>query len=215
MRISTGVSPMQMARAYSAFANSGKLPDSSYLITKITDASGNVIAENRDTGSKQIISADTAKEMTEMLLSVFRVGTAVNAQPYGYSVAGKTGSTEVSFAYGTKDQWIVGYTPDVVVSTWVGFDKTDKTHYMQGISETGITSLYKAEMQALLPYSKQSSFKVQAADSMASSNGTAGKSSASSEDFGSKVKQSISDGLNNAKNKINSWYNNFKNMMGK
>ncbi|MFR0585284.1 transglycosylase domain-containing protein [Lactobacillus porci] len=213
--LSTGVSPMQMARAYSAFANSGKLPDSSYLITKITDASGNVIAENRDTGSKQIISADTAKEMTEMLLSVFRVGTAVNAQPYGYSVAGKTGSTEVSFAYGTKDQWIVGYTPDVVVSTWVGFDKTDKTHYMQGISETGITSLYKAEMQALLPYSKQSSFKVQAADSMASSNGTAGKSSASSEDFGSKVKQSISDGLNNAKNKINSWYNNFKNMMGK
>ncbi|MCT4392650.1 carboxypeptidase, partial [Lactobacillus delbrueckii] len=204
--VSTGVSPLQMARAYSAFANSGKQPDSSYMITKITDASGNVIAENNNTGTSQIISADTAKEMTQMLLSVFTSGTAVNAKPAGYSVAGKTGSTEVSFAYGTKDQWIVGYTPDVVVATWVGFDKTDKNHYMQGISETGITTLYKDEMTRILPYSKQTSFTVQSADSMAQSNGTSSSSSSSS-DWSKKLKESISNGVKNAESTIQSWYN--------
>lgn len=204
--VSTGVSPLQMARAYSAFANSGKLPDSSYMITKITDASGNVIAENNNTGTSQIISADTAKEMTQMLLSVFTSGTAVNAKPAGYSVAGKTGSTEVSFAYGTKDQWIVGYTPDVVVATWVGFDKTDKSYYMQGISETGITTLYRDELTRILPYSKQTSFTVQSADSMAQSNGTSSTSSSSS-NWSKKLKESISDGVKNAESAIKSWYN--------
>ena len=165
-----------------------------------------MIAENNNTGTSQIIFADTAKEMTQMLLSVFTSGTAVNAKPAGYSVAGKTGSTEVSFAYGTKDQWIVGYTPDVVVATWVGFDKTDKNHYMQGISETGITTLYKDEMTRILPYSKQTSFTVQSADSMAQSNGTSSSSSSSS-DWSKKLKESISNGVKNAESTIQSWYN--------
>ncbi|MUP59941.1 carboxypeptidase, partial [Veillonellaceae bacterium M2-4] len=44
--LSTGVSPLQMAKAYSAFANNGNLPNNAYFITKIEDASGNVIAQN-------------------------------------------------------------------------------------------------------------------------------------------------------------------------
>lgn len=204
--LSTGVSPVQMARAYSAFANSGNLPNSSYLITKITDASGNVIAENNDTGTSRVISSSTAKEMTRMLLSVFTTGTAVNAKPSGYSVAGKTGSTEVSFAYGTKDQWIVGYTPDVVVATWVGFDTTNKTHYMQGISETGITTLYKDEMEGILPYSKQTQFTVSAAETSANDSSSSSSSSSSS-GFGQKIKEAIDDGLKNAESGLKSWYN--------
>lgn len=66
--LSSGVSPLQMARAYSAFANKGNLPNNSFFITKITDASGNVLAENNNPGSHRIISENTAKEMTTMML---------------------------------------------------------------------------------------------------------------------------------------------------
>ncbi len=63
-----------------------------------------------------------------------------------------------SYGFGTKDQWIVGYTPDIVLATWVGFDQTSKQRYMQGVSETGITRLYKAEMEGILPYTAQTQF---------------------------------------------------------
>ncbi len=206
--LSTGVSPLQMAKAYSAFANNGNLPNNAYFITKIEDASGNVIAQNSNTGSHRIMSQSVAKEMTSMLLGVFTSGTAQSAQPSGYQVAGKTGSTEVSWAYGTKDQWIVGYTPDVVVATWVGFDKTDQNHYMQGISETGITRLYKAEMEGILPYTKGTAFSEKPAQSMANSTG-------SDSDWLSQAGQNLQNGLNQAGKNIQTWYNNIKGLFGK
>lgn len=139
-------------RAYSAFANEGNLPNQSYCITKITDASGNVIAQNKNPGSHRIISTNTAKEMTSMLLGVFTSGTGRSAQPANFRVAGKTGSTEVPDSYwlGTKDQWIVGYTPDVdfdqlglvlirriKITTWKEFLKQELLH------------LYKSEVRTL------------------------------------------------------------------
>ncbi|CCI85819.1 penicillin-binding protein 2A [Lactobacillus pasteurii DSM 23907 = CRBIP 24.76] len=198
--VSTGVSPLQMARAYSAFANKGNLPNSSYFITKITDASGKVLAENKNTGSHRIISEEIADEMTSMLLGVFTSGTAQSAQPSGYQVAGKTGSTEVSYGFGTKDQWIVGYTPDVVVSTWVGFDRTNAQHYMKGISETGITSLYKAEMEAILPYTKRTQFSEKAAGQLIKQNG-------SDSDWTNGLGEKIQKGIKDAGEKLSKWYN--------
>ena len=206
--LSTGVSPLQMARAYSAFANKGNLPNNAYFITKIEDASGNVIAQNSNIGNHRIMSQSVAKEMTSMLLGVFTSGTAQSAQPAGYEVAGKTGSTEVSWAYGTKDQWIVGYTPDVVVATWVGFDKTDQNHYMQGISETGITRLYKAEMEGILPYTKGTAFSEKPAQSMANATG-------SNSDWLSQAGQNLQNGLNQAGKNIQEWYNNIKGLFGR
>ncbi|EFG56026.1 PBP1A family penicillin-binding protein [Lactobacillus amylolyticus] len=207
--LSSGVSPLQMARAYSAFANSGNLPNNSYFITKITDASGKVLAENNDTGNHRVVSENTAKEMTTMLLGVFKNGTAQTAQPSGYTVAGKTGSTEVpnSYGFGTKDQWIVGYTPDVVLATWVGFDKTNKQHYMHGVSETGITKLYKAEMEAMLPYTAKTQFKVQAPSQIVKQNG-------STSDWTSGLGDKIQKGIGSAGEKINEWYNSIKGLFG-
>lgn len=201
--VSTGVSPLQMARAYCAFANEGNLPNQAYVITKITDASGKVIAQNRQPGSHRVISANTAKEMTSMLLGVFTSGTGVTAQPSNGKVAGKTGSTEVpnSYGFGTKDQWIVGYTPDVTLATWVGFDKTDQQHFMHGVSETGVTHLYKSEMEGILPYTKQTSFKEKPAQEIAQTSGA-------NSDWLGKVKQ----GLGSVGDQINQWYNKFKNI---
>lgn len=203
--LSTGVSPMQMARAYSAFANKGNLPNNSYFITKITDASGNVIGENHDIGRHRIIPESTAKEMTTMLLGVFAGGTGTSAQPAGYRVAGKTGSTEVpnSYGFGTKDQWIVGYTPDVVVATWVGYDRTNKEHFMHGVSETEITRLYKAEMEGILPYTAQNQFTEQAPKQIIQNNG-------SNSDWTNGLNEKIQKGLGSAGEKLNEWYNDLK-----
>ncbi|WEV36458.1 PBP1A family penicillin-binding protein [Lactobacillus sp. ESL0677] len=207
--LSSGVSPLQMARAYSAFANKGNLPNSSYFITKITDASGNVLAENHNPGTHRVISTNTAKEMTTMLLGVFSSGTATSAQPNGYRVAGKTGSTEVpnSYGFGTKDQWIVGYTPDVVVATWVGFDKTNREHYMHGVSETGITRLYKAEMEGILPYTAQNQFTEKAPNQIIKQNGAGS-------DWTSGLGDKIEKGFGSASQKLNEWYNDVKGLIG-
>jgi len=207
--LSTGVSPLQMARAYSAFANKGNLPNNSYFITKITDASGKVLAENNNTGTHRIISANTAKEMTTMMLGVFQNGTAQSAQPNGFRVAGKTGSTEVpnSYGFGTKDQWIVGYTPDIVMATWVGFDRTNQDHYMHGVSETGITRLYKAEMEGILPYTAQTKFSEQAPSQLIKQNG-------SNSDWTGDLGNKLQKGIGSAGEKLNEWYNSIKGLFG-
>lgn len=207
--LSTGVSPLQMARAYSAFANNGNLPNNSYFITKITDASGRVLAQNNNSGTHRIISENTAKEMTTMLLGVFRNGTAQSAQPNGFQVAGKTGSTEVpnSYGFGTKDQWIVGYTPDIVLATWAGFDRTNREHYMQGVSETGITRLYKAEMEGILPYTAKTQFKEEAPTQIIKQNG-------SNSDWTNGLGDKLEKGIGSAGEKINEWYNSVKDLFG-
>lgn len=206
--MSAGVSPLQMATAYSAFANDGNLPDQTYLIRKITDANGKVISQKSNDRYHRIISHRVAEEMTMMLLGVFSNGTAVSAQPAGYEVAGKTGSTEVpnSYGFGTKDQWIVGYTPDIVVATWVGFDKTDKEHYMHGISENGITRLYKSQMESLLPNSPLTKFKVKSAQQNEYASHTDDNDLKSSDSFQDKIKKGI-DGLGK---KVTEWYNGLK-----
>ena len=207
--LSSGVSPLQMARAYSAFANKGNLPNNSYFITKITDASGKVLAENNNTGTHRIISANTAKEMTTMMLGVFQNGTAQSAQPNGFRVAGKTGSTAVpnSYGFGTKDQWIVGYTPDIVMATWVGFDRTNQDHYMHGVSETGITRLYKAEMEGILPYTAQTKFSEQAPSQLIKQNG-------SNSDWTGDLGNKLQKGIGSAGEKLNEWYNSIKGLFG-
>ncbi|WP_416354103.1 PBP1A family penicillin-binding protein [Agrilactobacillus fermenti] len=212
-----GVSPYQMARAYTAFANNGKLADT-HFITKIVDATGAVIVDNSDLKSKQVISSKHAKEMTSMMLDVFKNGTGQTAKPSGYTVAGKTGSTEVpdSYGYGTKDQWIVGYTPNVVVATWIGFDNTDQAHFLKGISEQGVAPIFKLEMENILPNAPTYSFNTKAASSIAAS-----EHADNTGNWFDDVQKNIQNGLDNGKNmlqgaqeKANEWYNDIKSFFG-
>ncbi|MCT2908725.1 PBP1A family penicillin-binding protein [Schleiferilactobacillus harbinensis] len=211
--LSQGVSPLQMARAYSAFANGGKLPDT-HFITKIVDATGAVVVDNTNTTAKQIITAKTANEMTSMMLSVFSSGTGTSAAPSGYKIAGKTGSTEgdSSWGFGTKDQWVVGYTPDITVATWVGFDQTDANHFLKGISEQGVAPIFKQEMQNILPNTKQTPFKVQdaAQEDAANNGGSTGTSSGSGDDWLNDFQSNVEKGINGLKDKASEWYNSLK-----
>ena len=206
--LETGVSPLQMARAYTAFANEGKLA-STHFITKIVDSTGTVIVNNTNTSNKQIISKNTAKEMTSMMLGVYNEGTGKTAKPAGYQIAGKTGSTEVpdNWGYaGTKDQWMIGYTPDVVVASWIGFDSSDQNHFLHSYSENGVASLFKNEMQNILPQTKQTSFGVKDASSLATDN--------QDDSDSSDITKTIEDGVENIKDKASEWYNDIKNFFG-
>ena len=50
-------------------------------------------------------------------------------------MAGKTGTTETNFdSSKTNDQWVIGYTPEVVIATWLGFQETSKTHYLKAVA---------------------------------------------------------------------------------
>lgn len=155
-----GTSPMQMASAYGAFANQGRVYQP-HLITKIIDSTGAVVVDNSDPKYDQVISKDVADEMTSMLLGTFSNGTAAQAKPAGYTVAGKTGTTETNFdANKVNDQWIIGYTPNIVISTWLGFEKVSATHYLSGTSGEEVGQVFKAEAESILPYTKTASFDV-------------------------------------------------------
>jgi penicillin-binding protein 2A len=158
--MSKGVSPLQMADAYSTFPNGGKRMDS-HLITKIVGPTGNIIAEHKPNSTK-VTSKSVTDQMTSMLLNVVESGTGARAQIPNVQIAAKTGSTQLPYndISGTKDQWMVGYTPNLVGSVWVGYDQTDREHYLPGSSETVAVPLFKEIMSSALPYVPQEQFDV-------------------------------------------------------
>ena len=149
--------PLQMAQAYGTFANDGVMNDA-HLITKIENASGQVV-KSHSQKSKRVLSSSANKKMTNMMLGTFTNGTGVNAAPYGYTMAGKTGTTETDFNPDLSgDQWIIGYTPDVVISQWLGFPKTDETHYLTGTSAETASVIFRNVANSVLPYTEGTSF---------------------------------------------------------
>lgn len=158
--LSKGVSPVTMASAYSAFANGGERHEE-HAITKIVDKEGNTVGEWKGKKSKAI-SKETADKMTTMLLGVVQEGTGKGAQIPGREIAGKTGSTQVPIEgiKGVKDQWFVGYTPQLVGAVWVGYDKTDKDHYLTTTSSEGAALVFKDFMAEALKNSEAVSFNV-------------------------------------------------------
>ena len=165
-----GVSPMTMASAYSAFANEGVKYDA-HFIRRIVDASGKTIVDEEDADSTRVVSEKVANEMTSMMIDVYKNGTGVSAKPYGYTIAGKTGSTQgngVDPTAADTDRWYIGYTPDVVLATWVGFDSNKNS--IENAGTRGGAALFKSEMEGILPKTKQSQFKVKAASTLAYEN---------------------------------------------
>ena len=163
--MSTGVSPVQLASAYTTFVNEGVRTEARF-ITKIVDATGAVIVDNTNPETNRVTTAAVAEEMTSMLMGVYADGgTGASAQPSnGMVIAGKTGTTELDRETGyIKSQWMVGYTPDLVVATWLGYDETNEAHNLNNAGKT-MANLYSAEMGALLSISPQTEFAVAAAE---------------------------------------------------
>lgn len=158
--MSKGISPLQLANAFSAFPNGGKRQDS-HLITKIVGPTGNIIAE-REPETTKVTSKENADKMTAMLLNVVESGTGKNAHISDVQIAGKTGSTQLPFndINGTKDQWMVGYTPNLVAAIWIGYDQTDRQHYLPSSGSGNVVPIFKEIMKSAIPYIQNDTFDV-------------------------------------------------------
>lgn len=113
--MTVGISPLEMAGAFSTFPNGGQFIKPSF-VDKITDKSGKVIFEN-ERETTEITSPQNAYIMTSMLESVVKRGTGTYANFSGQAIAGKTGTTNSK-----RDSWFVGYTPYYTASVWIGND---------------------------------------------------------------------------------------------
>ena len=126
------VTPMQMASAYSVFANGGYRINP-WLITKVTEQKGKVLVETKQPvldESLRAIDARNAFMMESLLQTVTRSGTAASAQATlkRPDLYGKTGTTNDSM-----DAWFAGFQPTLTAVTWIGYD----TPHKLGDRETG------------------------------------------------------------------------------
>ncbi len=155
-----GVSPMNMAEAYTTFANYG-YREKTHVIKKIVNADGKVVGRWKEKKIR-VTTKSVTDQMTTMLLGVVEQGSGRGAQILGREVAGKTGSTQVPLEgiSGVKDQWFVGYTPQLVGAIWVGYDRTDKSHYLTTTSGTGAAIVFREVMKDALKNSPAESFHV-------------------------------------------------------
>ncbi|HHY6897636.1 TPA: penicillin-binding protein PBP2A [Streptococcus pneumoniae] len=152
--------PLQMAQAYAAFANEGLMPEA-HFISRIENASGQVIASHKNS-QKRVIDKSVADKMTSMMLGTFTNGTGISSSPADYVMAGKTGTNEAVFNPDyTSDQWVIGYTPDVVISHWLGFPTTDENHYLAGSTSNGAAHVFRNIANTILPYTPGSTFTVE------------------------------------------------------
>ena len=119
----SGVSLLEMTSAYGALAHEGVSMAPTALQAVMT-AEGDP-AWRHTPVRHQAVSPQAAYVMTSLLKGVVERGTAAKAKLLGLRgiVAGKTGTTD-----GYRDAWFVGYTPDVVVGAWVGFDDEEALH---------------------------------------------------------------------------------------
>jgi penicillin-binding protein 1B len=116
------VTPLQMATAYTVFANLGDKV-SPAPISRVTNGDGTtVVAPAAE--RKNVLHPDVAYIMDDMLKDVINKGTAVDAQAWGFkNVAGKTGFAGKTGT--SRDGWFAGFTPDLVCVVYVGFDDGD------------------------------------------------------------------------------------------
>ena len=126
------VTPMQMATAYSVFANGGYRINP-WLIAKVTEQKGKVLVETTPPvldESVRAIDARNAFVMDSLLQEVTRSGTAARAQATlkRVDLYGKTGTTNDSM-----DAWFAGFQPTLAAITWIGYDTPRKL----GDRETG------------------------------------------------------------------------------
>jgi penicillin-binding protein 1A len=111
---SISLSPLEIARAYTPFANGGKLVKTK-IINKVEKA-GNIIFEEENQ-EQNVLSDQTAFIMAWMMRNVVLHGTGWRAKVLKVPVAGKTGTSNNG-----RDTWFIGFTPEIVVAVWVGKD---------------------------------------------------------------------------------------------
>ena len=118
------LTPLQLVRAISAVVNGGKLMEP-YIVSEIVDRNGTTVLRQEPTVVRQVIRPETSETMRMLLESVVTEGTAKNAHVAGYSIGGKTGTSEKIDVFDENGQRV----QDKIVS-FVGVAPMDKPEYI-------------------------------------------------------------------------------------
>ena len=137
------VIPLELARAYCVFPAAGLLPNPIGLRDVFDDHQQPLT--RRHMTVQRVVSPAQAFLMTSLLRSVVTQGTARSLADWGvrFPVAGKTGTTNDS-----RDAWFVGYTPDILILVWVGYDNGASIH----ASGAGAALPIWAELARAIPH---------------------------------------------------------------
>lgn len=114
-----GMTTLEMTAAYCSYGNGGKY-FKPYSYYKVTDSNDEIVLDNTNNSGEQVVSAETADIMREMMKTVITssVGTGRGYGVNGFETFAKTGTTD-----DYKDRWFAGGTPYYFASVWYGYDK--------------------------------------------------------------------------------------------
>lgn len=140
------VSPVELATAYSVFANQG-IYSEPYFINRVVDNKGKVLEENLSKQHK-VISSENAYIITNIMTGVLeKGGTGWRLKErVGRIAAGKTGTTD-----NLNDAWFVGYTPQLCCAVWIGYDRDRAANLYGGSSAGPIWADFIREASSKLP----------------------------------------------------------------
>jgi penicillin-binding protein 1A len=130
---SSSMKLMELARSYAIFANGGFWVEPSFILSLKNEA-GEELWEKARNSKPRVMDENTAGILTDMLRGVIQTGTGRAASSLPCELAGKTGTTD-----NYVDSLFVGYSSDLVVLAWVGFDQRKPL----GHGETGAVSAGK------------------------------------------------------------------------
>ena len=145
-------SPVDMAGAYTAFANNG-VRLSPILLRSVRNAKGDVIA-NYNTDQRPVMDPRVAYVMTNMMEGVINNGlgfSAVRGRGFAPPAAGKTGSS--------KDGWFAGYTSNLLCIVWVGYDDYNDLHLTGAQTAGPVWAEFMKKAAALPQYSDMKAFQ--------------------------------------------------------
>ena len=127
----SGVSPLEMASAFTTFATGGTR-HTPFYIWRVEDAFGRVLEEHIVSG-KKVLDPARVYQVLDMMRGVVDFGTGQIIRQMGFNMAaaGKTGTTNQY-----KDAWFTGFTPSLATSVWVGYDRSKG---LRDVNRVGIT----------------------------------------------------------------------------
>jgi len=140
------VTPLEIAFAYSAFANLGVKSEPVTILAVVTR--DGELKETRNVKMKRVAPASVCYVMNDVLKDVFRYGTAGRARSLGFehAYAGKTGTTN-----NYRDAWIIGYSPRILSLVWIGFDDGHSVRLAGGDACLPIWTRHMNRIDGLIP----------------------------------------------------------------